>query len=144
MDNVFIGSILLADGVIGLTDFFTWKYSVRIKSIQSAVASVLTTALGFVFIFVKMTPALFCILFGAFSIAFAIARIMTAISNLTRQPLLHSIRIILSITEIVFSILLIIRTTYSLYSHMVFLCVALLVEAFILLIEFMVHRYQGI
>ena len=144
MDNVFIGFIVLADGVISFTDFVTWKYTTRIKSIQSAVAAVAMVALGLIFVFVGMDPTLFCVLFGAFSIAFSIVRIVTAVLNLTRQPLLNGIKIIISITEIVFSILLIIRTMNSLYAHMHFLGIALIVEAFILLVEFMVHRYQGI
>lgn len=144
MDNVFIGFIVLADGVISFTDFVTWKYTTRMKSIQSAVSSLASIALGAVFIFVKMDFALLCILFGAFSIAFSIARIATAVLNLTRQPLLNTIKIIISITEIVFSVFLIIRTVDSLHAHMVFLGIALSVEAFILLVEFMVHRYQRI
>ena len=144
MDHVFIGFIVLADGVISFTDFVTWKYTTRIKSVQSAVAAVASIALGAVFIFIKMDISLLCILFGAFSIAFSIVRIATAVLNLTRQPLLNGIKIIISITEIVFSVLLIIRTVDSLYAHMTFLGIALLVEAFILLVEFMVHRYQRI
>ena len=144
MDHVFIGFILLADGVISFTDYITWKYSVRVKSVQSAVSALASIALGAVFIFVEMDATLFCILFGSFSIAFSIVRIITAILNLTRQPLLNGIKIILSITEIVFSVLLIIRTVNSLYAHMTFLGIAFAIEAFILLVEFMVHRYQRI
>ena len=144
MDNVFIGFIVLADGVISFTDFVTWKYTTRIKSIQSAVSALASIALGAVFIFVKMDFTLLCILFGAFSIAFSIARIATAVLNLTRQPLLNTIKSIISITEIVFSVFLIIRTVDSLQAHMIFLGIALSVEAFILLVEFMVHRYQRI
>ena len=144
MDHVFIGSIVFADGVISFTDYFTWKLSTRIKSVQTAVAAIAMVALGAIFIFIDMDPTLFCVLFGAFSIAFSIVRIITAALNLTRQPLLNGIKIIISITEIVFSILLIIRTMNSLHAHMVFLGIALLVEAFILLVEFMVHRYQRI
>ena len=144
MDHVFIGFVILATGVIAFTEYFSWKFIVRIKTIQSAVAAVATVALGIVFIAVEMDPKLFCIIFGACSIAYAVTQIATAAILLTRQPLLNGIRIIISITEIVFSIFLIIRTVNSLYPHMTFICISLLVEAFILLIEFMVHRYQGI
>ena len=144
MDNVFIGFIVLADGVISLTDFVTWKFATRIKSIQSLIAAIASIALGAIFIFIKMDIKLLCVLFGAFSIGFSIIRIVTAVLNLTRQPLLNGIKIIISITEIVFSVFLIIRTVDSLYSHMTFLGIALSIEAFILLVEFMVHRYQRI
>ena len=144
MDHIFIGSIILSMGVIEFTDYSTWRYAVKIKSVQSLVSAVITIALGIVFIVINFEMELLCILFGAFSISFAIAKIVTASLNLTRQPLLNGIKIILSIIEIVLSILLIIRTTSSLRAHMIFIGIALIVEAFVLIIEFMVHRYQRI
>ena len=83
-----------------------------------------------------------CILWGSLSIAFAITKIVTAAINMTHQPLLNTVITILSIIEIVFSILLIIRTLDSLHEHMVFIGIALIVEAVTLLIEFLIHRYQ--
>ena len=144
MDRVFIGFILIADGVIALTNYFTWRYSIRIKNIQCIVASLLTAALGVVLVLVDMEASLLCIILGSSCIGFSIRRIPTSVMNLTRQPLLNSIKIILSITEIVFSILLIIRTVNSLTAHMTFVGIAFAVEAFTLLVEFIVHRYQGI
>lgn len=144
MDHVFIGFIVLASSVIAFTEYFTWKFAVRVKTIQIAIAALAMIALGIVFIVVEMDPALFCIIFGICSIAFAVTQIITSAILLSRQPLLNGIKIILSITAIVFSIFLIIRTVNVLYSYMTFICISLLVDAIVLLIEFMVHRYQGI
>ena len=144
MDNVFIGFIVLATSVIAFTEYFTWKFVVRIKTIQIAIAALAMLALGIVFIVVEMEPAVFCIVFGICSIAYAVTQIITSAILLSRQPLLNGIKIVISITEIVFSIFLIIRTEIFLYSFMTFICISLLVEAVVLLIEFMVHRYQGI
>ena len=144
MEHVFIGFIVLASNVIAFTEYFTWKFAVRIKTIQIAIAALAMIALGIVFIVVEMDPALFCIIFGICSIAFAVTQIITSAILLSRQPLLNGIKVIISITEIVFSIFLIIRTVNILYSYMTFICISLLVEAIVLLIEFMVHRYQGI
>lgn len=144
MDHVFIGFIVLASSVIAFTEYFTWKFAVRIKTIQIAIAALAMIALGIVFIVVEMDPALFCIIFGICSIAFAVTQIITSAILLSRQPLLNGIKIILAITAIVFSIFLIIRTVNILYSYMTFICISLLVDAIVLLIEFMVHRYQGI
>ena len=94
--------------------------------------------------FVDFDNNLLCILYGLFSIGFALISISTAVLNMSRQPLLNGIRLIISITEIVFSILLIIRTVNSLYAHMAFIGIASVVMAVTLLIEFMVHRYQRI
>ena len=144
MDHVFIGFIVLASSVIAFTEYFTWKFAVRVKTIQIAIAALAMIALGIVFIVVEMDPALFCIIFGICSIAFAVTQIITSAILLSRQPLLNGIKIILAITAIVFSIFLIIRTVNILYSYMTFICILLLVDAIVLLIEFMVHRYQGI
>ena len=62
--------------------------------------------------------------------------------NMSHQPLLNGVRAIIAITEIVFSILLIIRTVDSLYVHMMVVGIALVVEAVTLFIEFLIHRYQ--
>ena len=144
MDHVFIDFIVLASSVIAFTEYFTWKFAVRVKTIQIAVAALAMVALGIVFIVVEMDPALFCIIFGICSIVFAVTQIITSAILLSRQPLLNGIKIILAITAIVFSIFLIIRTVNILYSYMTFICILLLVDAIVLLIEFMVHRYQGI
>ena len=144
MDHVFIGFIVLASSVIAFTEYFTWKFVVRVKTIQIAIAALAMIALGIVFIVVEMDPALFCVIFGICSIAFAVTQIITSAILLSRQPLLNGIKIILAITAIVFSIFLIIRTVNILYSYMTFICISLLVDAIVLLIEFMVHRYQGI
>ena len=143
MDHVFIGFIILSTGIIEFADFFTWKYPVRIRSIQSVLTALVAVGLGAVFIFIKMEMKLLCVLFGIYGIFSALAKTVTGALNLSRQPLLNTIRIVLSIVEIVFSILLIIRTTYSLYSHMLFLGIALTVLTFTLLIEYIVHRYQN-
>ena len=144
MDRIFLGSLLLAIGVIGITEFFTWRYVTKVRSIQSLIASIAKVGLGLSFIIFDFDNKLICILIGACSIAFAFIRIVTAILNLSRQPLLNGVRTVISITEIVFAIILIIRTQDYLRAFMTFVGIALAIEAFVLLIEFMVHRYQRI
>ena len=102
MDHVFIGFIVLASSVIAFTEYFTWKFAVRVKTIQIAIAALAMIALGIIFIVVEMDPALFCIIFGICSIAFAVTQIITSAILLSRQPLLNGIKIILAITAIVF------------------------------------------
>lgn len=144
MDRIFLGSLLLTIGVIGITEFFTWRYVTKVRSIQSLIASIAKVGLGLSFIIFDFDNKLICILIGACSIAFALIRIVTAILNLSRQPLLNGVRTVISITEIVFAIILIIRTQDYLRAFMTFVGIALAIEAFVLLIEFMVHRYQRI
>ena len=140
--RAFIGAIVLSIGILDFTDFITLKYATKMRSIQYATAAILEIALGAVFIIFNLDTKFICILWGSLSIAFAITKIVTAAINMTHQPLLNTVITILSIIEIVFSILLIIRTLDSLHEHMVFIGIALIVEAVTLLIEFLIHRYQ--
>ena len=142
IDRVFIGSIVLSVGVFGFTEFFSLRYAYKMRSIQSLVASILGIALGIVFIALDLDIKLVCILWGSFNIAFSVINIITAGINMSHQPLLNGVRAIIAITEIVFSILLIIRTVDSLYVHMMVVGIALVVEAVTLFIEFLIHRYQ--
>ena len=141
-DKVFIGSLILAIGVLELTDYVTWKYATKIRSMQSLVSAIVSIALGFVFMFVKMEPKTLCYFLGWFSIGFSLVRISTASINLAFQPLINTVRIVLSITRIVFSILLLARTLNAIYSFILFLGIAVVIEAVVLFVEFMIHRYQ--
>ena len=141
-DKIFIGSLVLAVGVLELTDFITWKYAMKMRSLQSFIASIVAIALGFIFMFVKMEAKLLCTLWGIFSIVFSLVKISTGSINLAYQPLISSVRIILSITRIVFSVLLLVRNLNFINSFIIFLGVAFVIEAVTLFVEFMIHRYQ--
>ena len=144
IDKIYIGSIVLAMGTLELVDYVTWKYATKIRSMQSFVSAIFAIALGFVLMFVKMEPKTLCYFLGWFSIGFSVVRISTASINLAFQPLINSVRIVLSITRIVFSILLLARNVNAIDSFILFLGIAFVIEAVILFIEFMIHRYQSI
>ena len=143
-DRVFIGSLILAVGVLEFTDFITWKFAVKMRSIQSFVAAILSIALGIIFMIIKMNPRILCTIWGVSSIVFAIVRISTAAINLVFQPLLNSVKIIISIIQMVFSVLLLVRTLNAVNSYILFLGIAFAIAASVLFIEFMIHRYQRI
>ena len=142
-DRYFIGSIVGAIGVMQFASFFTLKYAVKLKNIQSAVAALVMVALGIVFIVVNLDEALACILLGSFNIGLNLVSISASSINMSRQPLLCSARIIIDIISIVFSIFLIVKKAPFFYTYMTFVGIALLVEALALLIEFIIHRYQN-
>lgn len=144
IDKIYIGSIVLAMGTLELVDFVTWKYATKIRSMQSFVSAIVAIALGFTLMFVKMEAKTLCYFLGWFSIGFSVVRISTASINLAFQPLISSVRIVLSITRIVFSILLLARNVNAISSFILFLGIAFAIEAVILFIEFMIHRYQRI
>lgn len=143
-DQIFVGSLVLAMGVLELTEFITWKYAMKMRSMASFVASIVAIGLGFVFMFVKMKATVLCTLWGIFSIVFSLVKISTGSINLVYQPLISSVRIIVSITRIVFSILLLVRNPGFTNSFILFLGIVFAIEALTLFIEFMIHRYQRI
>ena len=142
-DRFFIGSIVGALGILQFASYFTQKYAVRLKSIQSAVAALVLVALGIVFIVVSIEHPLTSILVGSFSIGLSVVGISSSVLNMNRQPLLNSASIIIYIIGIVFSIILIVRKESYFYTFITFVGIALLVAAVVLLIEFIIHRYQS-
>ena len=142
LSRFFIGVTVLAIGIFEFADFLTLKYAIKMRSIQSMVAAIIEIALGTVFMAVRMDSKLVCILWGSISIATSIIIIVTAGLNVSSQTLINVVKIIIEIIEIVFCILLIVRTLDSLGEHMIFTGIALIVEAVTLLIEFFMNRYQ--
>ena len=142
-NKILIGLIILATALMGLTEFFTLKFAVRIKSIQNAVASVLAIALGIVILLVKLEMRQVCIIWGIGNIVLAIIHIVTGVLNILRKPLINGVRIILNVLLIVFSIFVAIKTIDYLNSYLTYIGIALLIEAAILLVEFIISRYQN-
>ena len=139
-----IGSLVLAIGVLEAADFFTWKFATRRRSIQSVVAAGFAIAFGaFFMIGHNIDSKALCIIFGCSCICFFIATITTGIMNLSYQPLINIVKIIISITGIVFAIILIVQRQNGIPGLMLYLGIALTVKAFTLFIEFVIHRYQN-
>ena len=141
-DRIFIGILIIAIGFLELVDYITWKYATKIRSIQSLISALLALALGTLFLIIIKNMKVVCYLWGGFSIAFALIRISTASINLVFQPLMNSAKIIFSIMQIIFSILLLTRTLNGIESYVLFLGAGLIAQAIVLFIEFIIHRYQ--
>ena len=142
-DRFFIGSIIGAIGILQFASYFTQKFAVRLKSIQSAIASLVMVALGIVFIVATIEQPMACILVGAFSIGISIVNMSSSAINMTHQPLLNSAKIIIYIVGIVFAIFLLVKQESYFYTYISFIGIALLVAAVVSLIEFIIHRYQS-
>lgn len=143
INRVFIGLILTAMGMIEITEFFTYKITTKLKSVQNLIAAMITVILGIVIIIVKIDTKTLCIILGISCIAFALTRIVTSILNLLRIPLINGVRIILNVTNIVLSIFLIVIKIDFLVGYTTYIGIALLIESAILLVEFLIHRYQN-
>ena len=142
-NKILLALIVLAVGLIGLTEFFTLKFAIRIRSIQNAVGSVLLIGLGLVFLLFKLEMKQICLIWGISNIALATIHITTSVLNILRKPLINGVRIILNLLLIVFSIILMIKNIDFLNPFLIFVGIALLVDAAILLIEFIIARYQN-
>ena len=142
-NKILLALIILSIGLIGLTEFFTLKFAIRFRSIQNAVASTLLIALGLVFLLLKIEMPQICLIWGIANIVLGVTHITTAVLNILRKPLINGVRIILNIILIVFSIFLMVKNIDYLNAFLVFVGIALLVEAAILLVEFIIERYQN-
>lgn len=138
----YIGSIILAIGVTEVVEFLAMKDLVKLKNIPFIIAAVISVALGIVVMALRVELEIICVVWGIASIAIQIIKMTNCGFNLLRQPFLHSFVIIICIGEVIFSIFLIAKTVESLPWHLMYLGITLLVKAFILIIEFMIHRYQ--
>ena len=142
INKSYIGSIIMAIGVTELVEFLSMKDLVKLRNIPNAVVAVASIVLGLLFMFLNIDLPTTCVVWGICSIAFQVVKIADAGLNLIRQPFLNIFIIILCIIETIFSIFLIIKTTNSVANHLTYVGISLLVEAFLLVIEFIIHRYQ--
>ena len=138
----YIGSIILAIGATELVGFIALKDLVKLKNIPNAVVAVASMILGGLLLFLDIELPTVCIVCGICAIVFQIAKIVDAAFNIIRQPFLNIFVVILCIIEIIFAIFLIVRTTNSLNYHLTFIGISVLVQAVLLVVEFLIHISQ--
>ena len=140
--KLYIGAIVLAVGATQMIQFLSLKDLARRRNIVSALVAGSSMVFGLTLMFLPVDIKLTCILWGAFSIAFQVGKIFNSAFTLLRQPFHNGIMIILCIIEIIFDIFLIVKAPSFVYAHLIFIGVSLLIEAFVLVVEFTIHRYQ--
>lgn len=138
----YIGSIILAMGVTEMVEFFSLKDLARRKHVLNAIAAGLSMIFGLLLMFLDINLPVTCLVTGIVTICLIVIKGADAAINLLKQPFLQSFIIILCILEMVFAIVLIVRTIGALNPFLAYLGVALLVKAFLLVVEFIIHRYQ--
>ena len=144
LNKSFIGSIILAIGVTEMVEFLSLKMLGKLRNIPNAVVAGLSMILGVLIMAIDMELETTCVVWGICNIVFLVTKVVDAGLNLIHQPFLNIITIILCVIETIFSIFLIANSSdiQVLNHHIVFIGIALLVRAFILVIEFVIHRYQ--
>ena len=144
LSKSYLGSLVLAIGVTELVSFLSMKDLVKLRNIPNGITAVLQRALGIVLMVIDVDLPTTCIIWCICNIVFLVAKVIDAGFNLIHQPFLNIIVIILCIIETIFSIFLLANSTdiQALNHHIVYIGVALLIKAVILVIEFLIHRYQ--
>ena len=142
LNKSFIGSIILAIGVTEMVEFLSLKMLGKLRNIPNAVVAGLSMILGVLIMAIDMELETTCVVWGICAIVFQVIKIGNAGYNILKQPFLNTVIIILCATEAIFCIFLNARTVLALDHHLIFIGISLLIEAFILIVEFIIHRYQ--
>ena len=142
LNKSFIGSIVLAIGVTEMVEFLSLKTLAKLRNIPNAVVALLSMIAGVIIMAVDMELEIACVVWAICSMVFQVAKIANAGINVLKQPFLNIVIIILCVTEFIFCIFLLVNKVGALDHHFIFIGISLLIEAFILLVEFMIHRYQ--
>ena len=138
----FIGSIVFAMGTTELVQYLSLNYLGRRRNILYCIAAGVAMILGIVFMALRVELNTICIIWAIGAIAIEIVKIVNAGFNLMKQPFFNTVAIILSIVGIIYCIFLMINKSSSLIAFFTFIGIALLIKAFVLIIEFFIHRYQ--
>ena len=138
----FIGSIVFAIGTTEMVQFLSLNYLGRRRNILNAIVAGVSMILGIVFMAAKIELNTVCVIWAIFAIVFQIVKTINAGMNLLRQPFLNTAVVILCIVEFIYCIFLIVNKSSSLIPFFTFVGVSLLVKAFVLIVEFFIHRYQ--
>ena len=144
MSKSYLGSLVLAIGVTELVSFLSLRDLVKLRNIPDAVIALLQMILGVILMVIDVELPTVCVVWGICNIIFLVTKVVDAGLNLIHQPFLNIILVILCIIETIFSIFLIANSAdiQALNHHIVFVGVSLLIRSFILVIEFVIHRYQ--
>ena len=138
----FIGSIILAIGTTEMVQFLSLNYLGRRGNILNAVVAGSEMILGIVFMALRVELNTICIIWAIAAIVFQIVKIVDAGMNIMKQPFLNTVTVVLCIVEFIYCIFLMVNKSTSLIPFFTFIGIALLVKAFVLIIEFFIHRYQ--
>ncbi len=140
----YIGSLVLAIGVTELVDFLSMRDLVKLRNIPNCVTSVLTMILGVLLLLLDIDLPTTCIVWCICNLVFLVAKVVDAGLNILHQPFLNIIVIILCIIEAIFTIFLLANSANVkvLTNFINYIGIALCIKAVILIIEFVIHRYQ--
>ncbi|HHT67195.1 MAG TPA: hypothetical protein GX010_03100 [Erysipelotrichaceae bacterium] len=142
INKTFISFIILSIGAIEIVGFLALKDSAKIKNILNLVSNLALMALGIILFILNIKLDELCLIWGIVYLVLYSIKVTNYALRIPYQPLLCSIKIILSIILIIYSIILIVKRSLVIEASLTYIGVSLLIEAFILFIEFLIHRYQ--
>ena len=144
LNKSFVGSIVLAIGVTEMVEFLSLKTLGKLRNIPNAIVAGLSMILGVLIMTIDMELSTTCIVWCICNLVFLVAKVVDAGLNILHQPFLNIIVIILCIIEAIFTIFLLANSANVkvLTNFINYIGIALCIKAVILIIEFVIHRYQ--
>jgi len=140
IDKTFISLIIIAVGACGLLAYLSLTSLGKLKNIPSVVAALLNVALGIVLLLLNIDLSLTCIIWGIASIGIQAVKITNSVFGITEKTLTNGIKIIVCLVEIAFCVILIIRKKPAINGHVIYMGIALFIEAFLSFISLIMHR----
>lgn len=142
-DRIALGAVVASVGACELLEFFTLKHLVKLKNIPLLVVGALELIFGVVLIFLKIDLYLTCVILGWCEIGFSVIKIANYVFNIPTSPFINIIRMILDVIMIVFSIILVVKIEVALNSHMIYMCVLLILMAVLYLVEIIIRHSRN-
>lgn len=142
ISKTFISFVILLTGAIEIVYFLGLKDSAKIRNITNMVTDLVAMALGFILFVLDIQLKTVGLIWGISYLVLYAVKIVVNIINFQYQPLFCSVKIVLAVILIVYMIILIVLGESFIDASMGFIGYALLIEALMLLVEFLIRRYQ--
>lgn len=142
ISKTFISFVILLTGAFEIVNFLSLKDSAKIRNIPNMVTDLVAIALGLFLLFFDIQLETVVLIWAISYLVLYPVKIVTNTINFQYQPLYCSVKIVLAVILIVYMIILIVIGEVFIDASMGLVGYALLVESLVLLIEFMIHRYQ--
>lgn len=142
IDKTFISFVSLSIGAAEIVVFLGLKDSAKLRNIPNLITNLSLMIFGIILFGTNVDLDKTCLIWAIVCLALYTIKIANFAVNFISQPLYNIIKILLSIITIVFSIVMIAERALAMAYCLTYIGVSLLIEAFILLIEFIIHRYQ--
>ncbi|NLB48679.1 MAG: hypothetical protein GX813_02400 [Erysipelotrichia bacterium] len=142
IDKTFIAFVILLIGVIEIVNFLGVKDSVRMRNIPNMITDLIAVVLSLFLFFLNMQLKTVLLIWAITYLTLYTARTVINVINFKYKPLFCGVKIVLAVILMVYMIILLVLGESFIITSMSFIGYALLIEAVMLLVEFLIHHYQ--